>query len=312
MIKTLQNADSVSPENKYLLIKHLLSPATHTRAETAKEVSLSSVTASKVINAMLEAGLLSSEKASGARGRATEIVHPSSGLCALSVSLGENRISASLIGIAGTLIESVSETVNFSLPYEDGLRVFLQRASERFSLSSRELLMGTALIYENDAMRQKSKYIEHALPIKPDAVITRSEAVGCFFSALDIEGSALYLEANDAVHAELFFAGHSVSKNSLGARLESHSDQYVAHRLSEFLITTFQTVVPEYVYITSDTVTTDKKFPSIIRKYLANNNIPDDIIPRFIDKRNISPENTAVLLTLTDITARRLSGFSLG
>ena len=309
MTATVLDAHGVSPENKYQIIKYLLSPELHSRTDAAKSVSLSAVTVGKVASAMQQRGILCSEQREGGRGRSTELVFASRELSAICIELGQGFFRCTRQKIDKTSAILCESRVNDSLSYEDALLRFLDTASTELGAIPQKDIMGISLLYDKEYLGARGTDVKAIDGLSPDAVLSSSGAIGLYFANRYPDKVCLRVLVSDKIYTSLYANGINLSERGMGYVAEGSDELGIISELCKHLKTLFETVVPHSVIVESDRITADKKLNRHIFSTVKNiTNLSEEHMPIFEDVKDLSFCESAALELIVDIYSRQLAG----
>ena len=297
----------VSSQNKYKIIKHLLSATPHSRGDSAKTLNLSSVTVGKIACPMLDGGILVAEKTSGGVGRSTELLCASPALCVLVINLGSLAFSAYLVTLDGAETTLYKHPRNQSCSYAEDINVFLSTTERKLNELSSNTIIGVFVSYYDKHPAELGVSIGSALGTEPDVIMHSQEALGIAYKNRGID-IALHIDISETVKPMLFVGGKSISRTAVGYTPKEANEYDIALELAQYLKSLFKATVPNTIAIDSESVTADKRFFELVASKASDiEDVPQGYFPTVIDQRNASLISEAALDVITELYAKRLA-----
>ena len=301
----------VSSQNKYEIIKYLLSCAPHSRNDAADAISLSSVTVGKIASSMLCRNILIGERETGARGRSTELLCASPSLSVLSIGFWGTSMSASFVTLSGIEKTILKHLRNDSFDYAEDMCVFLASVQRKIANMTDADIIGVFVTYSDKSPKQLGVDVGMLLGIEPDVIISAEEALGIAFGHRKECEIALHISIDYNVKARLFVNGMNISKNACRYTPAEQNEYAIALELARYLAELFKTVIPDSIAIDSETVTADKRFFELISNEASRTaKLEADSFPAIIYQRNIRLTSEAALNVILELYAKKLAGIN--
>ena len=298
----------VSSQNKYEIIKYLLSTTPHSRNAVAQAKNLSSVTVGKIASAMLKRNILVGERGPSLRGRSTELLCASPLLSILHLRFNENSFSASFITLDSIERLITKRQKNDSFEYADDLQIFITTLQRKLLSFSNVDIVGVFVTYVDKHPKSRGVDVGKLLKIEPDIIINEEEAIGIAFGHRKDCDIALHLNIDYRVIARLFVHGKNISQNALGYKVAEGNEYDIALELSKYLANLLKTIIPDTISIDSENITADKRFFELVAKNVSRiTKLPINELPMAIDQRNISLTAESALIVITELYAKRLA-----
>ena len=301
----------VSPQNKYEIIKYLLSTDAHSRNETADAINLSSVTVGKIASAMLSRNILKSERMSGPKGRSTELLYASPDLSILCITLNETTFVASLVTLDGVEKQITKRPKNDSFEYAEDTCIFIASVQRKIANIQNSQIIGVFVAYSYKSPKKLGVNVGMLLGIEPDVIISADEAIGTAFAHRKDCDVALHINIDYRIRPNLYVNGKNISEKAIGLAPDEQNEYAIALELSKYLSNLFKTVIPNAISINSEAVTADKRFFEFVNNNVSKiTKIPTNDLPAVIDQRNISLIAEAALHLITELYIKRLANIS--
>ena len=297
----------VSSQNKYKIIKHLLSATPLSRGDSAKALGLSSVTVGKIASSMLDGGILVRQKTSGGVGRSTELLSASPSLCVLAINFGEDAFCASLITLDKAQRTLHKHPRNKSYSYTEDINVFLSTTERKLNEMSNNIFIGVFVSYYDKSPKELGVSVGSVLGLEPDIIMHSQDALGIAYRNRGID-IALHIDISEIVKPMLFVDGKSISRSANGYTPKEANEYDIALELAQYLVSLFKTVLPNTIAIDSESVTADKRFFELVESKASDIiDTAQKSFPSVIDQRNITLMSEADLDVITELYAKRLA-----
>lgn len=285
-----------------LIINTLLSSGGITRGELAGRCSVSTMTAGKVVSAMLDSGYATLSKDYDCDGRYLDHIYPSDIFRFLIIELSESSMSATVYDALYNTHLAYIQPRNESIPRELDEAAFISVAQD----SASTLKGSSALLCAVISSGKESLSSPLGLPL-----FSRGLAAAEYVSRTYPQGCVLLVGAEMRGDLTLISDGSIVSGKyaPIGAKKQINSELELLEHLGERLPALFSFIIPDKIIIDTCGLSVTRRFASALSDLLCERYfIEKEKLPEIVTGDGISPSSRAVIGQLILEYSKSLSG----
>ena len=267
-----------------LIINTLLSSAGITRGELAVRCGVSTMTAGKVVSAMLDSGHATLSKDYDREGRYLDHIYPSGIFKFLIIELYEGSMSATVYDALDNIHLSYSQPRNESVPRELDEAAFISMAREQ----SKCACLGAVIYSEGTATP-----ITEEMPS-----FSRRTAAAKYVSSAHPQGCVLLVGAERRGDIMLISDGQPIKGKCapICAPTEIKSELELLRYLGERLPSLFSFILPDKIIIDTNGLSVTRRFATALSELLCESCLlTKEKLPEIITTDGISPPCRAVI-----------------